>query len=160
MKQLVYLAGPITGLTYEGAQDWREIAATELNSDRVETLNPMRGKAWLMDQGTFRAQCGEAVAISTNKGITRRDMLDTHRSTCLLVYLAGAKRVSIGTVMELAWAYRAQIPTVVVMEPGNVHEHAMVLEACTYVVPTLAEALLLIKYLSNEPAPKTECYKP
>jgi nucleoside 2-deoxyribosyltransferase len=150
MKQLIYLAGPITGLTYDGAQDWRDAAADILDSDNVETLSPLRGKKFLAGKGVLAATGHDENAISTNKGITRRDMMDTHRATALLVNLLGSTKPSIGTVMELAWAYRAHIPTVVVMEEGNCHEHAMVLEACTYVVRTLVEGISLIQFLCNE----------
>ena len=40
----VYLAGPITGLTYDGATDWRHAVAADLNSVGIKGLSPMRGK--------------------------------------------------------------------------------------------------------------------
>lgn len=149
MKKRVYLAGPISGLSYEGAQDWREDVALQLDSKYVETLTPMRGKGFLKGIGTIHSGAWEG-AVASQKGITRRDMFDTVNATCLFVNLKDATRVSIGTVMELAWAYLRQIPTVVIVEPGNIHEHVMVMEACTYIVPTVAEGVELTRYLLNE----------
>lgn len=149
MKKYIYMAGSITGLTFDGCQDWRTDVASKLDSDSVECLTPLRGKSYLKEHGKLKAE-GFENPISSNKGITRRDMFDTHRATCLFVNLLGATRVSIGTCMEIAWAYRAHIPTIVVMEPGNLHQHAMVIEASTYIVPTIEEAVALARFLLNE----------
>lgn len=155
MKHLVYLAGPITGLSYEGCTDWRDVVLKKLNSNKVECLTPMRGKGFLLNEKATTAGLEAEYekyknVIVTGKGITRRDMFDTLRSTCLFVNLLGAKRVSIGTCMELAWAYQNQIPTVVIMEKGNLHEHVMLVEACTYVVETIEEGVELTRFLLNE----------
>lgn len=40
----VYLAGPISGLTFDDAQDWRGHAATFLASRGVVGLSPLREK--------------------------------------------------------------------------------------------------------------------
>lgn len=151
MKKLVYLAGPIAGLTHDEAQDWRDQVAAKLDSTGTECLTPMRGKGFLKGYGTIHHNINAGPAANS-KGITRRDMFDTLRATCLFVNLKDAKRVSIGTCMELAWAYQKQIPTIVIMEPGNVHEHVMITEACTYIVPTVEEGIDLARYLLNEQA--------
>jgi nucleoside 2-deoxyribosyltransferase len=155
MKEYVYLAGPITGLTFDGAQDWRNEAAKALNSDKVETLTPLRGKSHLRADGVLHNGAkpyskGAADVITSSKGITRRDMYDTTRASCVLANLSKTDKVSIGTVMELAWAYNHQIPLVLVMDKDNIHDHAMVQECATYIVPTLAEGLELTKFLLND----------
>jgi nucleoside 2-deoxyribosyltransferase len=154
MKEYVYLAGPITGLTFDGAQDWRSEASKALDSDKIETLTPLRGKAHLRKDGVLhngvKPYSQPENPITSSKGITRRDMNDTTRSSAVLANLSKTDKVSIGTVMELAWAYKEQIPLVVVMEKENVHQHAMVLECATYIVPTLAEGIGLVKFLLND----------
>jgi nucleoside 2-deoxyribosyltransferase len=153
MKQFVYLAGPITGLTFDDGQSWRTEAAKALDSDKVETLTPLRGKTFLRKEGVLHngsTSYKDPNPIASSKGITRRDMNDTTRSTCLLVNLLKTEKVSIGTVMELAWAYREQIPVVLVMDEKNVHNHAMVQETATYTVPSLAEGISLVKVLCND----------
>jgi hypothetical protein len=79
------------------------------------------------------------------------------RADVLLVNLLGAERVSIGTVMEIAWADAVRVPVVLVMEPsaeentglvpskGNVHEHAMIRECVGFRVQTLDEGLNVVK---------------
>ena len=149
MKHCVYLAGPISGLTYDGAQDWRDQVRQELDSSNIETLTPMRGKTFLKEEGVITSAAYENV-IATSKGVTRRDFFDCTRASCVFVNLLGAKRVSIGTVMEIAWAYQAKIPTVVLMEKGNIHEHIMIEEACHYVVDSVDKGVALVRFLLNE----------
>ena len=43
----VYLAGPITGLTYDGATDWRAYAKARLAKFGIQAVSPMRAKEFL-----------------------------------------------------------------------------------------------------------------
>ena len=88
--------------------------------------------------------------MTSAKAINRRDYFDCTRSTLVLVNLEGTERVSIGTVMEIAWAYQAKIPTIVVCPKGNIHHHVMLDECSTYQVETLDEAIALVKVLLPE----------
>jgi nucleoside 2-deoxyribosyltransferase len=149
MKQQVYLAGPITGLDYEGSTDWREKAKSELAKFDVRGLSPMRGKEYLKALGVLSCT-GEEYAhlsvISNSRGVMTRDRCDATRCDVLLVNLLGAKSVSVGTVMEVAWADLKRIPIVVAIEAkGNPHEHMMLSEAYGYRVPSLDEALHIVK---------------
>jgi nucleoside 2-deoxyribosyltransferase len=148
MTKTVYLAGPITGLSYAGATDWREAAKRALLPD-IEALSPMRAKEYLAHVGEFTSD-GDAYepysVMSTNRGITTRDRWDATRCDVLLVNLLGARAVSIGTVMEIAWADLVRKPIVIAMEPeGNPHEHGMVKEATGFRVPTLEAALHVVR---------------
>jgi hypothetical protein len=57
----------------------------------------------------------------------------------------GSKAVSIGSVMELAWAYELNKLTVVVMDRKNIHMHAFVLEAADIIFETTKEAMDYLK---------------
>lgn len=149
MKHYVYLAGPIAGCTYEGATDWRDHASKALNSAEVECLSPMRGKYFLAGR-TLGQDAYDESPMTTARGINRRDFFDCTRSSCVLVNLEGAKRISIGTCMEIAWCFQARIPCIVVMEPGNPHKHMMIEDCATYIVPTLDQAMDLTKVLLNQ----------
>lgn len=147
----VYLAGAISGLTLKDCTDWRKEVTRELQKStlRVECLTPLRGKSFLADKGKIHSGSYDDGVISA-KGITRRDMFDTLRSTAVFINLLGTKVASIGTCMEIAWAYQNQIPTVVVMEKDNLHnKHVMIQESCTYVVETLEEGIETMKWLLN-----------
>lgn len=141
----VYLAGPITGLEYGGAVDWRENAKKKLMGP-VDAYSPMRAKDYLDGVGPLESQYFDLSVMSSPRGIMTRDRWDATTCDVMLVNLLGAKRVSIGTVMEIAWADLSRIPTVVVIEEsGNVHEHAMITEAIGFRVPTLDEGINIVK---------------
>ena len=46
----IYLAGPISGLTFEGAQDWRTYFSNKINPE-IQCLSPLRGKDYLKMRG-------------------------------------------------------------------------------------------------------------
>ena len=137
---LVYLSGPITGLTYGTSTDWREYA-TKCFPPHIQGLSPLRGHRMLDGMGLIDSAIMEH-PYRTDPAINRRDKFDTLRADAILVNLIGATRVSIGTVMEMAWAYDHNIPIVLAMEPeGNLHEHAMLRDCVTVRVSRLEEAI-------------------
>lgn len=146
--QTVYLAGPISGLSYDGAVEWRDEAISQLAEIGIKGLSPMRAKKYLEGMQDLDKNCIEYGAInclSSPRGIMTRDRFDCTRCDVLLVNLLGATKVSMGTVMEMAWADLSRIPIICVMEPGNVHEHAMISEAIGFRVSTLEEGMNLVK---------------
>lgn len=143
-KYGVYLAGPITGCTYGGCTDWRNDFAKAM-PDCIESFSPMRFKKHLENAGPIADNYPEHVLCS-QRGIMSRDYFDCTRADIVVVNLLGATRVSIGTVMEMAWAYGNQIPTVVIMEKeGNLHEHSMLREAMNFRVESIEEAIEVVQ---------------
>lgn len=145
-KPLVYLAGGIAGLAGAEATTWRGLAAYALMNRGVESLDPMRSKTALSEQPRISTDFHEYEkrgAFFTSKGIMTRDFNDVKRCDALLVNLLDLKKPSLGTIMELAWAYAFQKPAVVAIEPtGNPHDnHPMIHEAMPFRVTTLDEAI-------------------
>lgn len=137
-----YLAGPITGLTHKGADEWREFVSEKLIANDVVPLSPLRAEKFLEEFGVLETSYIGATPMVTDRGMVTRDLWDLSRADVILCNLLGAERVSIGTMFELAWALYLRKPTVVVMEPeGNPHEHSFVREAIDYRVETLDEAV-------------------
>lgn len=148
----VYLAGPISGLTFKGCTSWREYAVDQLAQAGIKGLDPMRGKHYLKEIGDeVLGPDGDKYklkgVLSTNRGIITRDRFDATRCDLLLVNLLQAPRVSIGTVMEIAWADLCRTPIVCAMEDdgSNLHEHGMILEAIGFRVNSLEKALQVTK---------------
>ena len=140
------MAGGIAGLRGIDATDWRIAAALQLADRNVETLNPMRAKAALSGQARIATNFHEYESrgvFFTSNGIMTRDFGDVKRCDALLVNLLGAEKPSLGTIMELAWAYAFQKPAVVAIElNGNPHDnHPMIHEAMPFRVTTLDEAI-------------------
>jgi len=141
-KYIAYLAGPITGLSYGDATDWRDYARTKLHPS-IAGMSPLRAKTYLSHIGSIK-DTYEEIALSSGKGITARDLNDCRRADMVIANFAGAEAVSIGTIMELAWARAFDVPCVAVMEEGNLHWHAMVRESVGFIVSTLDEALHIV----------------
>jgi len=157
-KGSVYLAGPITGLKYGEANDWREYAINFLAGWDVEGLSPMRGKDYLANVGVI-AQSYDDVAewpLSAAPGFTMRDRWDVMHSDLVLANFEGATTVSIGTVLECAWADAFRKPLIVVLDSDvspegwrNPNDHAMVRQLAGFVVPSLDKALAIIPAILN-----------
>lgn len=153
--KLVYLAGPISGLSFNGAVDWRQEAIEELSDVGIRGLSPMRYKEYLKAEDLIIDSYEEgkdihslAPILSSSRGITTRDRWDVSRCDVLLVNLLGAKTVSIGTVMEIAWADAYRKPTILVMEEqGNLHDHSMIRESIGYRVTSMEDAIEVTKAL-------------
>jgi nucleoside 2-deoxyribosyltransferase len=145
MKPKVYLAGPITGLSYGDSTDWREFAKASLADAGIDGFSPMRAKDYLLQEKILSDDYADLSVLSTGKGITTRDRWDTTTADLVLVNLLGADKVSIGTVIEVAWADLSRTPVVAALEPGNVHEHSMLLDAVGFRTASLEEALHVAK---------------
>jgi hypothetical protein len=160
MKPTVYLAGPISGLSYDGAVDWRETVARQLADVGIRALSPMRAKSYLKARGTAtldsRVDYRAFSALSSHRGITVRDRWDATRCDVMLVNVLGARIASIGTAMEVAWADDRRTPIVCAIEPAiagterpgpNPHDHGMFMDCIGFRVPTLDEAVDIVKAL-------------
>lgn len=150
MNYSIYLAGPISGLTHEQATDWRSDFEEAINGnsyDQVHCLSPMRNKEHLKGKGPIDSFGHTNTSpLSTSRGIMTRDYFDCRRCDLLVVNFSGAKEKSIGTIMEVAWAYMLQKPVIVIAEADNVHvTHAMMSEAISYRVETIDEAAKLAR---------------
>ena len=139
---LLYCAGPISGVSYGESTDWREYVAGKLPV-HIKAVSTMRGKKYLAGESKVKDSYEEH-PLSCQKGITCRDRMDTMRCDMVLVNFLGAKSVSIGSVMEIAWADAYRKPIVVVMEKDNVHWHAMVREVSGFIVSDLDEAIKIV----------------
>ena len=168
----VYLAGAITGLTAEVAEDWREYAKRQLayREELVPSLSrslglpgpattlenistgivgysPMRAKDYLVSVGVLsgRPEAYDQYVLSTAQGITARDSWDVATADLILINLLGAEKVSIGTVLEIGMGYAQRKPMVAAMEEDNVHVHAMVNSMIPWIVDDLDYAIDLVK---------------
>lgn len=143
---LVYLAGGIAGLSGRETVGWRIDAAAQLKCRHVDTLSPMRAKFQLSQQPRISTNFNDYAhrgVFYTSRGIMTRDFNDVMRCDALLVNLLGLTKPSLGTIMELAWAYALQKPAVVAIEAsGNPHDsHPMLHEAMPFRIETLDEAV-------------------
>jgi nucleoside 2-deoxyribosyltransferase len=143
----VYLAGPISGQNYKDATSWREHCES---LPGFVWLSPMRAKEVLksskdLTQHTLSSSVQNFT--TTDDFIMTRDYSDVKRSDVLLVNLdVPHPTPSLGTVMELGWAYDRGIPTIVI--DSAVHQyknHPMIKHTMSIVASSLEEALVILK---------------
>lgn len=142
----IYLAGPIRGLTYGEATDWREYAAARLEDAGHTTMSPMRGKEYLKAYGPLNGgENGDgsypAFPLSTAQGLFRRDIFDVMMCDAVLANLEQATNVSIGTAMEIQRGYDLGKYVVSVVTPNTTHDHAFIAQASSLTVPKLEDAI-------------------
>jgi len=132
----VYLSGPMTGCSFEEANEWRETAAHIFNSYGVETLSPMRGED--PNKHQMPAQT-----------MTARDRMDIKNCDLVLMNLSRATKISIGSMIELGWADLLQTPVVAVGDGDNIHNHVMVNSIMAGTETDLSSAIELSLILLN-----------
>jgi len=138
----IYLAGPISGLTYDGAQEWRDEFRRRIDP-RIDAFSPLRGKEYLTIRGPLEGSYDD-YPLSTDAGITARDRYDCMGADLVVFYLLGATRISIGTMIEFGWCDAARNPAIVIMEKtGNVHDYPMVRQIAQFRTDTLTDAVSL-----------------
>ncbi len=145
----IYLAGPISGLTYEqSALGWREEIRGMLPSSEFELFSPMRAKDFLAVEGILQGSYEER-PMSTTNGILGRDRNDVFTCDLMIAnFLEDQGNMSLGTAMEFGWADAWRKPIIMIADEGNPHrKHPMLRGAAVYVVDNLRDASTLAKHL-------------
>lgn len=140
----VYLYGPITGKTLAGATDWRDWMAEQLRSHGILAVSPLRFKHYLASMqelsGHGRDYAHMSV-LSTQNAVVARDKFDVHRVDMLAGNFLDSDRVSIGSMMEQAWAHKEHKPIAAAIpaEPGHPHDHMFFHGTLNFPVHSLEE---------------------
>jgi nucleoside 2-deoxyribosyltransferase len=110
----------------------------------------MTGKSYLRTELEFKSN-GYGNPVSTNHAILSRDKWMVGQCDIFLCDLTYAReRVSIGAMMELAWANLLGKHTVVVMQSeNNIHRHAFPLEASDVIFETMEDATAYLLKLAR-----------
>lgn len=138
-KKAIFLAGPLTGVPYKDALEWRKHVESRL-PDEIVAFSALRGKIYLEKERSLKDAYPQHL-LSTAQGTITRDRYDVSHCDALFVNFLDTDKVSIGTVMEMAWADARRIPIIVVMKNGNIHDHAFVRQVAGFVTDDLEEAI-------------------
>lgn len=156
MKHTVYLSGPMGGCSYEEMTGWRKQAESALNSESVKCTLPTRSIT------------KNKHPYETDRWINRRDHFDCTKAATILVNLQGMRSISVGTVMEIAWAFDRQIPVIVIADKApqkyyqiregvtfeftapEIHKHPMMVDSITQVVYSVEDGINFVKELLSE----------
>jgi hypothetical protein len=141
---LIYLSGPITGLTFEEAQEtWRDYVKPRLEVAGHKTITPLRFQSHRKRDGVIGSEKLPPGPHTTPQGITLRDLWDVERCDLIFCNLLEAMKISLCSVGEV---FRANVrkPQIIVvgMEPsGNPHDHVMLRHIAQAVLPSLDEMI-------------------
>lgn len=121
MTKLIYLSGPIEGLDYEGATDWRAYVAGRLDLD-LTAVSPMRGKEVFRGLGSITSKLCEEMRNGSDilnidpRSITCRDYFDVQRADAIFLNMTQAKpsSPSVGSSIEIGWAHANRVPIIMV----------------------------------------------
>lgn len=121
MTRYVYLGGPITGLSFDTAKDWREqlVARSDWPTGWVP-LSPMR------DKEQFRMEGPLPSTFDGEREPFEQDLSDIRQADALVFNFLGASWASIGSCAEMGYAYALGKPILAVVEKGTIHDHLFV----------------------------------
>lgn len=144
----IYCARPISGCDYQLVVDYYHRIGSRLSLAGFRVLTPMCGKEYLRTDPKLKAH-GHGAPVSTNHAVKERDKWMVQTSNLVFVNLIDTDRVSIGSVMELAWADAFGAHSIVALSAENIHRHAFVLDCADIVFPGEEEALLYLEKLAS-----------
>ena len=140
----VYLAGPIAGCTRGEANDWRDHMRYGLAEHRIQGISPLRCEPLMGERYTADSPDPR---FGTARAIASKNFLDVQMCDMTLCYLPrelNERRLSVGTVIELAWAHALRKPTILVSDYPFLTEHPVVQANAGWVLPTLDDATEVI----------------
>ncbi len=141
---VVYLGGPITGITYERANGWREKVSAALDSYGFECLSPMRrykhtGICYTNNDPIPRLSKNTLDATGAMEG----DLADIQAADYVLINFLDSIYPSIGSLVELGYAAALSKKIIAVLQPDDPHDHIFV-TGLSLVVTSLDAAISAI----------------
>jgi nucleoside 2-deoxyribosyltransferase len=158
MSKKVYLAGPITGLEFDEAKDWRDSSSPFVRRLRAlgwTELSPMRNKEKFRVQGKLSAFFDEGAAA------VQQDLTDIEEAEAVILNVLGATHVSLGSMAEMGYAYALGRPVILVTEgEDNCHHHVFTDYMGTVQVSSLNAAIKALQNLYKQVVVEKVPYAP
>ena len=140
----VYLAGNIAGETYGQATEWRDYAKVRLHAMGIAGLSPMRSTPNRWGTKRLTADCTGGKTEPDDKALKAKCHWDAERCDAILACFDGTRRISIGTVLEVAWGDESRKPVIGVLPDGDAHDHPLLRQSLTHRVYDLETAFEII----------------
>lgn len=140
----IYLAGAISGRTKSEANDWRADVSAKLARHFIKGISPLRCEPLIGERYGLTYQDPR---FGTARAIASKNFMDVQNTDMTLCYFPRAineERLSVGTVIELAWAHAIGKPTLLVTDYELLIEHPVVQANASWVLRTLDEAVDVI----------------
>ena len=139
-----YLAGYISGKKIEECSSWRKKLREHYDNWKFETKYPI---CWLdpLNGKDFEEIDGEGLHAKgvTPEAIVHRDYQCVKSSDMVIANLDtfGCQRPLTGTMFELAWAYDAHKPVIVIATDENYTKHPFITETASIIVSSVEELI-------------------
>jgi nucleoside 2-deoxyribosyltransferase len=151
-KCSIYLAGPMSGLTWQEALGWRRTCEAEL-SRYWRLINPVRSQSEPSSETDIIPHSTQLDKDykdlhHTATGITAQDEFFIDQSDWILANFLNAREVSIGSVWELGYGWRGGKKILSVIEPGSCHDHGFIRRRSHVFTPNLDEAIEFFKAIA------------
>ena len=150
MSNLVYLCGPMAGLTWTEANEWRAKVKKHLGSLGIECLCPLRNKTTVYETGDEIIKSSYNHPLCTPKGIVTLDFNDIRRCDLLFANFLGVNAISIGSILEIGAAHILNKPVILCCEGDNIHYHVMISEIADFIVGNLREGIKIAESILNK----------
>ncbi len=150
-RPLIYLAGPMAGLTHAQAGSWREDISSSLLSV-CDCINPLRGKGFLSELGAITTDEYPQHPLTRQAAVVTRDRFDVQRCDLVLMNLHDADRISIGTMVELGWANAYNKPIVLIMNDRDIHNHIFTKQLAGWICTDLSQACEVVRAIFELPS--------
>ena len=138
----IYLSRPMAGRGFAEVDEWYTREVNFCRGLGLDVFHPWLSEEELGPDKRFVATGHDhaSAPTATTNAIVGRDRWMATNVDLLLTDLTEAQTVSIGCMMELAWAYDHGAHTIVVMKDKSVHRHAFVTGAAHVIYPDLQGA--------------------
>lgn len=151
----LYLGGTVSDLTFEEAMAWREDVRHDLENYKFSDgtpafhcLNPLRGKECLSGTGPIAKGGLATIGVTSDHSITRMCKWDVLRCDIALFNFERAISRSLGSAGEIAWAEdHDKFVLTVIPDESNPHFHAFVNDLSSLIVPSIDDALDILRTL-------------
>lgn len=146
--QTVYLAGPIAGCDKNEANDWRKDMRKKLGQLGIAGISPLRCEPLIGK--TYELSYNADPKFGTARAISSKNLLDTRKCDLVLVYLPreiNERRPSYGSIIELAWAFALNKPTILVTDDPYLIAHPLVSACSSWLLEDLDQAVDVIEGL-------------
>ena len=142
----VYLVGPIGGLSYEDATQWRVEAREVLEARHWDVFDPMTGHESLKGEKDIGVGLGNAKFVE-NGCIFHSDLFRINEADILLVNLLKlSPKQSVGTFFEYGYGYANKKMIITVTTDSYISKHPFIVGS-SIVVSSMEQAYELINNL-------------
>ena len=140
-KPKVYLAGPIQDCNRREANDWRDDVTFSLRQHNIIGISPLRCEPLIGE--TYNGGNADP-RFGTARAIASKNFFDVANCDMVLAYMPRnleKSTLSIGTILEIGWAFGLRKPVVLVTDDERLVKHPVMNSNVAWLLPTLEDGV-------------------